>query len=188
MKIWKRNAIIAAAVMLVCGGVYLNWQYGESNKTPLVQTLDEEKIMDDAVFVVAEQDDSLEALAAEGTGKPSYEDEFAQMRLSRRESRDSAVELLQETIAFAGDDEDMAPSAQQLSSIVRRALSEAQIESLVVSKGYADCVAYMTDDGISLAVAAPEAGLAEADVALLTDIVCAQTDYELPQIRIIEVG
>ena len=25
MKIWKRNAIIASVLLLVCAGVYLNW-------------------------------------------------------------------------------------------------------------------------------------------------------------------
>ena len=66
-------------------------------------------------------------------------------------------------------------------------LSEAQIESLVIAKGYDDCVTYMTDDGVSVAVSAPEEGLSESDVSLLTDIVTGQSDYELSQIRIIEV-
>ena len=66
------------------------------------------------------------------------------------------------------------------------ALSEASIESLIISKGYADCVAYMTDEGIDLAVSAQ--GLSETDVAVLTDVILAQTDYELSQIRIIEVN
>ena len=26
MKGWKRNVVIAAVVLLICGGVYLNWQ------------------------------------------------------------------------------------------------------------------------------------------------------------------
>ena len=71
--------------------------------------------------------------------------------------------------------------------IVSTALSEAQIESLIIAKGYSDCVAYMTDEGISVAVAAAGEGLTDADVALLTDIITSQSGYELPQIRIIEV-
>ena len=67
------------------------------------------------------------------------------------------------------------------------ALSEAQIESLVVAKGYADCVAYMTSEGISVAVAAPEAGLQQKDVAVITDIILTQSDYEVEDIRIVEV-
>ena len=45
----------------------------------------------------------------------------------------------------------------------------------------------MTEEGISVAVA-DEDGLQEEDIALLTDIILSQTDYDLPQIRIIEVN
>ena len=71
--------------------------------------------------------------------------------------------------------------------IVETALSEAQIESLVIAKGYADCVAYMTGDGISVAVSSPEGGLQQADVAVIADIVMAQSDYGLEDIRVVEV-
>ena len=27
MKIWKRNAIVAAVLVLVCAGIYLNWSH-----------------------------------------------------------------------------------------------------------------------------------------------------------------
>ena len=57
-----------------------------------------------------------------------------------------------------------------LDGIVQTALCEAQIESLVVAKGYADCVAYIGEDGISVAVAAPEGGLQQADVAVIADM------------------
>jgi stage III sporulation protein AH len=189
MKSWKRNALMAAVLVLVCGGIYWNWRYEENRAVDLVSTLDAEKILDDAALVLASREpDPAAAAAQEPAAEQSAEQVFAQMRLSRQQSRDSAVHLLQETISYAGEDEDVSASTLQLDAIVKLSLAEANIESVVISKGYADCVAYMTDDGISLAVAAPEAGLAEADVALLTDIVCAQTDYELPQIRIIEVG
>ena len=75
----------------------------------------------------------------------------------------------------------------QLEDIVQTALSEAQIESLVIAKGYTDCVAYMTNEGISVAVSAPEGGLQEGDVALIADIVMTQSDYALTDIRIVEV-
>ena len=42
-----------------------------------------------------------------------------------------------------------AESAVELEQIVQTALSEAQIESLIIAKGYADCVAYMSGEGIS---------------------------------------
>ena len=66
-------------------------------------------------------------------------------------------------------------------------MCEAQIESLVVAKGYVDCVAYIGDDGISVAVATPEGGLQKEDVAVIADIVMNQSEYSLDKIRVVEV-
>ena len=187
MKAWKRNAIAAAVLVLVCGGIYLNWRYEEAGTVDLVSTLNQEKVLSDALLVMAPSEEGLEALASQPAREAeSAEQTFARLRLSRQQSRDSAVHLLQETIAYAGEGEDLSASTLRLDAIVSMALSEASIESLVIAKGYADCVAYMTEEGIDLAVASE--GLTETDVAALTDIVLAQTDYELPQIRIIEVN
>ncbi len=95
------------------------------------------------------------------------------------------VSMLQEAMSY--DESASEASAEELEQIVQVALSEAQIESLVVAKGYADCVAYMSDDGISVAVAAPEEGLQQTDVAVITDIILAQSSYDLENIRIVEV-
>ena len=190
MKQWKRNVIVASILLLVCGGIYVNWRYEESRAVDLVSTLDTGKILDDAALVIRTENETEQSVAqreAEQEAVPaSARDQFARMRLSRQESRDSAVHLLQETISYAGAGEDLSASSGQLDRIVNMALAEASIESLIVSKGYADCVAYMTEEGIDLAVSAPE-GLKEEDVAVLTDIILSQTEYELPQIRIIEV-
>jgi stage III sporulation protein AH len=113
-------------------------------------------------------------------------DYFAAVRLSRQEARDSAVSLLQEAMAYSEEDE-AAQSSGELEEIVQTALSEAQIESLIIAKGYADCVAYMSGEGISVAVLAPEGGLQQGDVAVIADIVMTQSDYALDDIRVVEV-
>ena len=84
-------------------------------------------------------------------------------------------------------DSKAAESAASLEDIVQTALSEAQIESLIIAKGYADCVAYMTGSGISVAVSAPEDGLQEQDVAVIADVVMSQSGYGLDSIRVVEV-
>ena len=55
------------------------------------------------------------------------------------------------------------------------------------AKGYADCVAYISDEGISVAVAAPEGGLVQNDVAVIADIVMTQSEYGMEDIRVVEV-
>ena len=189
MKIWKRNAVVVTVFVFVCAGIYLNWYYGKEDATPgLEQTLNAEQVLGEDTLVINETGDGLLEVAAEGLDTRDSADSFATIRLSRQGARDAAIETLQETIAYAQGDDSATTTSQQLEGIVETSLSEAQIESLIVAKGYEDCVAYMTDEGISIAVAAPEEGLKDSDVALISDIVTSQTDYGLSDIRIIEVN
>ena len=85
------------------------------------------------------------------------------------------------------DKESSASSGAQLEEIVDIALCEAQIESLIIAKGYTDCVAYISDGGISVAVATPEGGLKQEDVAVIADIVMTQSEFTLEDIHVVEV-
>jgi stage III sporulation protein AH len=113
-------------------------------------------------------------------------DYFASVRLSRQQARDSAVTLLQEAMAY-NDENDNSTTNEQLELLVQTALCEAQIESLIIAKGYADCVAYISNDGISVAVATPEGGMQVQDVAVIADIVMAQSEFSMQDIHVIEV-
>ncbi len=186
MKVWKKNMVAAAVLVTVCAGIYVNWLYTEENAAAtLTDTLDVEKVMSDDTLVLSED---LAAIAAGEDVQTTATDYFAAVRLSRQQARDSAVNLIQEAMAYTDEDgTKTAESAQELEQIVQTALSEAQIESLVIAKGYADCVAYMSGEGISVAVASPEGGLQQSDVAVIADIIMTQSDYGLDAIRVVEV-
>ena len=184
MKIWKKNMVAAGVLVTVCAGIYLNWLYTEDKAASnLTDTLDAEKGMSDELRVLSED---TAALAAGENVETTASDYFAAVRLSRQQARDNALNLLQEAMAYS-DSAKEAETNASLEEIVQTALSEAQIESLVIAKGYADCVAYMTNEGISVAVAAPEGGLQQTDVALIADIVMSQSNYTLDEIRVVEV-
>ena len=181
-KNWKKNLLATAVLVTVCGGIYLNWRFTSDKGTKdLVNTLDAQKVMSEELLVMSDVPDLLE-----GSEASTSSDYFAAVRLSRQQARDSAVSLLQEAMAYSEDAQTSASSAQ-LDDIVQTALCEAQIESLVIAKGYTDCVAYMSDEGISVAVASPEGGLQQADVAVIADIVVSQTEYTVADIRVVEV-
>lgn len=181
MKIWKKNLVAAAVLVTVCAGIYVNWLYTEDLATAeLTSTLDEQKLMSQDMLVMSGEEG---VLLGEQTTTTDY---FAAVRLSRQQARDSAVTMLQEVLAYS-DNVDTKESSSQLEQIVQTALCEAQIESLVIAKGYTDCVAYISDEGISVAVAAPEGGLKQEDVAVIADIVIAQSDFEMGNIRVVEV-
>ena len=181
MKIWKKNLVAAALLVTVCVGIYANWSYTEKQQAMnLTDTLNEEKLLSEDMLVMADSEDTNDV-------QTTSSDYFADARLSRKEARDNAVTMLQEAMAYTDGDPDASASNQTLDGIVQTALCEAQIESLVVAKGYSDCVAYIGEDGISVAVAAPEGGLQKDDVAVIADIVMHQSDYTLDKIRVVEV-
>lgn len=182
MKNWKKNLMAVAILLTVCSGIYLNWVYsGGKDTQDLEQTLNANKVMSEDMLVLGEKNE--EEMNNQANTSTNY---FAAVRLSRQEARDSAVSLLQEAMAYGGQ-EQVEKSNAQLEEIIQYALCEAQIESLVVAKGYRDCVAYVSETGISVAVAAPEGGLQEADVAVIADVVLSQSDFTLNDIRVIEV-
>lgn len=179
MRTWKKNLMAAAVLVTVCAGIYLNWLYAEDQATAdLTDTLDSSKVLSSDMLVMS--DSSLDNATDTAT------DYFAAVRLSRQEARDSAVSLLQEAMSYSNE-EAAAQSNEDLEEIVDIALCEAQIESLIIAKGYRDCVAYISDGGISVAVATPEGGLQQTDVAVIADVVLSQTDFTLEDVYVVEV-
>ena len=199
MKLWKRNAVVAAIVLFVCVAVYLNWSYNKETKG----TADTGKTLGQATLVGGESTDPLlggdkQSGALAGAGK---EDEtrgtaavtngyFDTARLNRQQSRDNALSLLQQ--AAGAEDADQAMKDEANTSIQTMAsltVSEAQIENLVTAKGYTDCVAFIGDKSVSVVVASGgKGGLTDADVAKISEIVTEQTGFSADQIKIIEAA
>lgn len=179
MKIWKKNLMAVAVLVTVCAGIYLNWLYAEDQATAnLTDTLDGNKILSSDMLVMSD--------SALNEDIDTATDYFAAVRLSRQEARDSAVSLLQEAMSYS-DEESAAQSNENLEEIIQIALCEAQIESLIIAKGYQDCVAYISNDGISVAVATPEGGLQQEDVAVIADVIMTQSEFTMEDIYVVEV-
>ena len=188
-QLWRRNAVVAAIAVFVCAAVYLNWNY-EQEQAEAGKTLGQSALVDgetdDPLLTGTEtqtQDGTQNAgEGQDGTQPTAGESDsyFATARLNRQQARDSALALLQE--AAAGEDADAA-----IQTMADCTVTEAQIENMVTAKGYADCVAFIGEESLSLAVAAPEGGLTEADTAKIVDAVNQAAGFTADQIKIIEV-
>ena len=197
MKLWKRNAVVAAIVLFVCVAVYLNWSYNQESE-------DTGKVLGQAALVGSQSSDPLltgeSAAPQDGgqdqqgaqTGQTAGETDeageyFAQARLNRQQARDSALSILQQTVTSQESDQAMKDEAgQAIQTLANYTDSEAQIENLVTAKGYADCVAFLSDESASIVVSAQEGGLTEADIAKISEIVMDETGLEASQIKIVE--
>ena len=170
-QVWKRRAVAAAVVVLVGTSVYLNWRYAGD-------VADTSKVLGQSTLVNGET-----AEAQADTADTAGDDYFSTARLSRKQARDTAISMLEEAKGEENASEEVANEASETLQVV----AETQIENLVVAKGYADCVAFMGADSISVVVSAPD-GLEAEDVAKIKDIVIAETSYTPGQIKIMEAG
>ena len=187
-QLWKRNAVVAAVALFVCAAVYLNWDYEQQAQAG--------KTLGESTLVGGEAGDPLLESGAEETGGTSdvqtgqaaQSDYFATARLNRQQARDSALSLLQQAASGENADQTMIDQANEsIQTMADYTVTEAEIENLITAKGYTDCVAFMGEDSLSLAVAAPEGGLTESDTARIVDMVNQAAGYTAAQIKIIEV-
>ncbi len=196
-ELWKRNAVVATVLVFVCAAVYLNWRYAgniadqaaPASQSQQGETGGEEgggvKVLGDAALVGGE------VVPSEGltgvSGEVSAGNYFDTARLSRQQSRDNALALLREASAQESADQAALDEANRaIQTLAGYTMLESQIENLVVAKGYADCVAFMGENGVSIVVAAAEDGLQTEDAAKIMDIVLSETDYKADQIKIME--
>lgn len=174
---------MAAVLLFVCAAVYLNWsyskRYGEADSAMV-------KAEDAAMAAAAEQ--YTEASAVQEQEAEARSPYFATARLTRQQSRDEALNLLETAAAGEGASQETIDAAMDsITAMASWSMQEAQIENLLLAREFDDCVVYMTGEGVTVAVPAPEEGLSEAAVARITDTVTSETGYSASQIKIIEV-
>lgn len=194
-KQWKRNAVVATVLVFVCAAVYLNWRYAgdaaQEAAPASAQTEDGSagtagteggttRILGEAALVDGIPTEAQDA----GETGGSY---FDTARLSRQQSRDNALTLLREASEQENVEQDALDEANRaIQTLAGYAALESQVENLVMAKGYADCVAFMGENGVSVVVSTAGDGLQTEDVARIKDIVLSETDYAADQIKIME--
>ena len=105
-------------------------------------------------------------------------------RLTRQQARDNAISLLQTAAEQEGADQSVVNEASEgIQVLASYTMKEAQIENLVTAKGYADCVAFMGEDSISVVVSTGTGELTSEDVAKITDITMTETGYPASAIK-----
>lgn len=112
-------------------------------------------------------------------------DYFASITLQRQQARDEAMEVLQ-TVAASSTALDEAKEAA-LADINRLALDierEANIETLIQSKGFEQCIAVINDQNCNVIV--KTTGLLPGDVAQISEIVYEQAGILPDNLKIIE--
>ena len=117
--------------------------------------------------------------------EPAEDSYFSSVMINRQRSRDEAIEVLQSIV----DNESATETAKnealsqinQLASVME---TESNIETLIVAKGFAECVAVISDGGASIVVKCE--GLQPAQISQINEIVYEQAGIVPANIKIIE--
>lgn len=167
---FKRNMIILGALVLVCGAVILNIK--------LLVNADEDNY--DPSYYEDGSDDK-------GAGANSGENDsyFAMAQLDRAQARDEALDVLYSITASASATEEEKSNAYiNIEKIAKMIEQEANIETLVKSKGFKECVAVISDSGISVIVSGES--LMPSQIAQIQEIVYEQANILPSNVKIIE--
>ena len=168
-RIGTRNIIIASSLVLIGAAVILNFVFfGNSQPAvadgePLGETGGE--IVEDVVYA-----------------EDSY---FASAQLSRQQSRDQAIAVLQTVIESSTADAATKEAASaDINRIASEIQTEANIETLIKSKGFEECVAVISEGTASVIVASD--GLMPNELSQIKEIVWEQAGIDPVNIKIIE--
>ena len=191
MKNLRRNAVVVVVLLFVCAAVYLNWSYnsrwGSADKA-MANAEDAAMAEADREYEAAILGAEAEIEANAGSRERMVSDYFASARLTRQQSRDEALGLLERAaLAETASQEIIDSAMNEIAVMAGYSMREMQIENLLIAKDFDECVVFLSTDGCTIAVPAPVEGLSEASVARITDSVISETGLSASQIRIIEI-
>ena len=193
MKTFKRNAVILTVVLFVCVAAYLNWSYNRNNDETMVagEPTTQQRTPPETESPPPQTGQETAAPNAGLFYTPQTEsvsDFFAATRISRRQARDAAVQTLSTVSETDGASQEMIDAAlEKISNLAVVSTREAQIESIIMAKGFAECVVFISDDGVMVTVPAPMEGLPLTSVAQITSVITTETDFRAVDLQIIEV-
>ncbi|MGI5895728.1 MAG: SpoIIIAH-like family protein [Oscillospiraceae bacterium] len=184
MIVGKKQIVLASLILVLGVAVYINWTFANDENNIAANAGVSDSSTSDGTSSDADKnygDASLVSNTADNS-----DDFFAKARLEKQTSRDEAVATLAKMFG------DTSASSEQVKEATDKALataqmieSESKMETLIKSKGFADCVVYLSDQNAKVVVKTD--GLDEAGAAQIMDIVVSEAQVPNENVSIVEV-
>lgn len=175
-KVGKRNFIIAGAVLLIASAIVLNFAvFNAADKNDGYD-------YDQSAGMQGNVDNSANSTTDNSKETDSY---FSSVQISRQRTRDEAIEVLQSVVDNQSSTETAKNEAlAEINKLAGVMEAEANIETLIIAKGFEECVAVISGENASVVVKSE--GLIPAQISQINEIVYQQAGILPVNITIIE--
>ncbi len=185
-RIGRRNMVIAGAVVLIVGAVAVNWIFFAGNDEGDGYKYDASAGMSTGygttLTTTAVGDETSKPTGTDPDSTDSY---FSSVEISRQRARDEALEVLN---AVVDNDkataEVKAEAMKEIQTIAREMSQESNIESILMSKGFTQCIAVISGDSANIVVK-NDGQLQSAQLAQINAVVYEQAGIEPLNITIV---
>ena len=202
----RRQLTMLTLVAALGTAIYLNWEYAKNDPTltlkddtQIVSTLNEDIPIEVNGNILNE--DIVEDMLPDQAGNKNYGDAqlvsagtdtskeyFEKATLSRDKLRDEALDVLQKSLKNAKlTQEEKDGLVNNLTSILTGITAEGDIESMVLAKGFANCLAVIDGDKVNVSVSTGGVELSPDKVAQIKDIILQKFTTDAKNITIVEV-
>lgn len=206
----SRQATAAVMVLALGAAVYLNWSFARQAPEEITTTAQDRTAVETAAqtsVVTDPLEDTVET-SAEGTASEDQAvnknygeaqmvsvsqdagtEFFEEARLARSKARDEALEALNDALKDTTVSEDEKKAlTDKLSTQVNNITLETKLETLIKSKGFADCVVNLEGKKANVTVMTENDALTAEEVARIRDALMGQcTGLDAQDITIVEV-
>ena len=206
----SRQATAAVMVLALGAAVYLNWSFARQAPEEITATAQDTTAVETAAqtsVVTDPLEDTVET-SAEGTASEDQAvnknygeaqmvsvsqdagtEFFEEARLARSKARDEALEALNDALKDATVSEaEKKALTDKLSTQVNNITLETKLETLIKSKGFADCVVNLEGKKANVTVMTENDALTAEEVARIRDALMGQcTGLDAQDITIVEV-
>lgn len=175
-KVFGKSQVVLALMVLALGAaVWLNMKFSSS-----------EKYLGEATYVSSQNEISSEAVQTGAKAEKEDADYFETARKDRQKVLSEAQETVEETLKSANaTDAEREKAFETVNQIAARVEKANNIETLLKAKGFNDAVVVIGDSDVNIVVKSD--GITTAQTLQIQDIVTAQTEIPLGNIKIVTV-
>ena len=185
-RIGQRNLVIAGAVTLIIAAVAVNWVIFSGDDTKDGYDYDASAGMNTnygtTLNTGAVGDEISKPTGSEPTDVDSY---FSTVEVSRQRARDEALEVLNAVVENVdASDAVKAEAMAEIQTIAKEMSQETNIESILMSKGFTQCLAVISGDSANIVVKT-EGKLQSAQLAQINAVVYEQAGIQPVNVTIV---